>query len=98
MRGHLAMLLIPALLAVLCCGQQATQPVPADQGRQSPSSATATQSASSSQENERMFGVLPTYSIVNGGYAPPLTPGGKFKLFVANTTDPFVLFGTGLQA
>ncbi len=45
-----------------------------------------------------MFGVLPTYSIVNGRYAPPLTPGGKFRLFVDNSTDPFVFVAIGLQA
>jgi hypothetical protein len=42
--------------------------------------------------------MVPTYGIANGKDTPPLTPKGKFKLFVYGTTDPFVLFGTGLQA
>ena len=94
MRRCLAMLLIHTPLAIVCCGQQATRPTPT---AQSPAPGTL-QGTNSSQEQERLFGVLPTYSIVNGKYAPPLTPGGKFRLFVANSTDPFIFFGIGLQA
>ena len=94
MRIPLAMLLIPALLTILCRAQETPQPTPVTK---SSAPQTAPEGTVAPQEHERMFGLVPTYSIVNGTYAAPLTPGGKFKLFVSDSTDPFVLFGTGLQ-
>lgn len=91
----LAILFIPVLLTTVCRAQETSQPTPPTM----PSAPqTATQGASASQEHERMFGLVPTYAIVNGTSAAPLTPTGKFKLFVSDSTDPFILFGTGLQA
>ena len=52
----------------------------------------------SAADQERMFGVIPTHAITNDKNAPPLTPGGKFRIFLDNTTDPFILIGAGLQA
>ena len=52
----------------------------------------------SASDHERMFGVIPTHAITNDKNAPPLTPRGKFRVFLDNTTDPFILIGTGLQA
>jgi hypothetical protein len=41
------------------------------------------------KKSERIFGVVPTYTITDARSAPPLTPKQKFGLFVKGTLDPF---------
>lgn len=48
--------------------------------------------------SERVFGVVRTFGITNDKNAPPLTPRGKFRIFIQNVTDPFTFVGTALQA
>jgi hypothetical protein len=43
----------------------------------------------SKKKSERIFGVVPTYTITDARSAPPLTPKQKFGLFVKGTLDPF---------
>lgn len=47
--------------------------------------------------SERVFGVVRTFGITNDKNAPPLTPRGKFRIFIQNVTDPFTFVGTALQ-
>lgn len=55
-------------------------------------------SAKEPVKQQRLFGIVPTYSMTNIKDAAPLTPGGKFKIFVQNTTDPFTPVGAALVA
>jgi hypothetical protein len=50
------------------------------------------------KEAERIFGVVPAYSITDAQNAPPLKSKEKFQLFVRGTLDPFPLVMFGLQA
>jgi hypothetical protein len=47
---------------------------------------------------ERIFGVVPAYSITDAQNAPPLTSKQKFHLFVSGTLDPFPFAVYGIQA
>jgi len=49
-------------------------------------------------DSERVFGVVRTFGITDDKHAPPLTSGGKFRIFTQNVTDPFTFVGTALQA
>ena len=106
---YLGLLFCLVLLTGIAFGQNAI-PVPEQPRLQTAScdsqcSATQEKAGANSQatkssaaDQERMFGVIPTHAITNDKNAPPLTPGGKFRVFLDNTTDPFILIGTGLQA
>jgi hypothetical protein len=48
--------------------------------------------------SERIFGVVPTYTITNARNAPPLTSKQKFGLFAKGTLDPFPTVVYLLQA
>jgi len=54
--------------------------------------------ASSKKESERIFGVVPAYSITDAKNSPPLTSKDKFHLFVSGTLDPFPFVVYGIQA
>jgi hypothetical protein len=49
-------------------------------------------------DDQRIFGIMPSYSITNSKDAAPLTARGKFKIFVQNTTDPLMPVGAALVA
>lgn len=48
--------------------------------------------------SERVFGVVRTFGITDDKNAAPLTPGGKFRIFRQNVTDPFTFVGVAIQA
>ncbi len=50
------------------------------------------------EEHQRLLGVLPTFNVVIGGVAPPLTPKQKFSLFFHSVTDPAQFVVVGLDA
>ena len=50
------------------------------------------------EEHQRLLGVLPTFNVVLGGVAPPLTPKQKFSLFLHTAIDPAQFVVTGLDA
>lgn len=52
----------------------------------------------SKTETERIYGVVPAYSIVNARNLPPLKSGEKFKLFARGTLDPFPVAVYAIQA
>ena len=52
----------------------------------------------SKKEPERIFGVVPAYSITDAQNAPPLTSKKKFHLFVSGTLDPFPFAVYAIQA
>lgn len=56
---------------------------------------TATQSK---KESERIFGVVPAYSITDARNAPPLKNKDKFQLFISGTLDPFPFVVYAIQA
>jgi hypothetical protein len=53
---------------------------------------------SSQAQSERIFGIVPAYSITDARNAPPLTSKEKFKLFVSGTLDPFPFAVYAVQA
>jgi len=50
------------------------------------------------EEHQHIFGVVPNYNTVIGGYADPLTAGEKFQLFFKSSVNPFVFVSTALIA
>jgi hypothetical protein len=52
----------------------------------------------SKKQSERMFGVVPAYSITDARNAPPLKRKEKLKLFVSGTLDPFPFAVYAIQA
>jgi hypothetical protein len=52
----------------------------------------------SKKASERIFGVVPAYSITDAKNAPPLKHKEKFKLFVSSTLDPFPFAVYAIQA
>jgi hypothetical protein len=50
------------------------------------------------KESERIFGVVPAYSITDTKNLPPLKSKDKFHLFVKGTLDPFPFVVYGIQA
>ena len=54
--------------------------------------------AQSKKGSERMFGIVPTYSITDAQNAKPLTSKEKFQLFVRGTLDPFPFVVYAVQA
>lgn len=50
------------------------------------------------EQSRRMVGVIPAFGITNRKNPPPLTPGGKFHLFVKSAFDPVQFGVVGLQA
>jgi len=65
---------------------------------QVPQGAKNSSQAQSEKEPERIFGIVPAYSITNARNAPPLTSKEKFKLFVSGTLDPFPFAVYAVQA
>ena len=54
--------------------------------------------AQAEKKPERIFGVVPAYSITDTRNAPPLTSRQKFGLFVSGTLDPFPFAVYAIQA
>jgi hypothetical protein len=54
-----------------------------------PTQSDGSSTPESKKKSERIFGVVPTYTITDARSAPPLTPKQKFGLFVKGTLDPF---------
>jgi len=54
--------------------------------------------AESKKDSDRIFGIVPAYSITDARNAPPLTSKEKFKLFVQGTLDPFPPVAYAIQA
>ena len=75
-----------------------------------PASASTTQAGKTAQKGEkekdiekqeqsqRVLGLYPQFSVTSRQNAPPLTPGGKFHLFVKSAFDPFEFVLAGIQA
>jgi len=79
----------------------AKAPVPPD----APSSAdTQTSTAKNEkqiekqEQSQRMLGVIPNFGTTSRQNAPPLSPGGKFHLFLKSAFDPVEIAVVGLQA
>jgi hypothetical protein len=53
---------------------------------------------SKSKSSERIFGVVPAYTITDARNAPPLTARQKFGLFAKGALDPFPVAAYALQA
>ena len=105
MTGRLGELLCLAVLVLFTVASDFGQDSGSNQARGDSTDGSPSQDhqqrATSTKEpvkKQRLFGVVPTYSITNSKDATPLTPGGKFRIFVQNTTDPFTPVGAALVA
>jgi hypothetical protein len=89
---------IPCL--VLCAGMMAQNtPPPAPQPPPNASSKSEEEKQIEKQEqSQRMLGVIPQFGTTSRRDAPPLTPSGKFHLFVRSAFDPVEFGVVGLQA
>lgn len=50
------------------------------------------------EQSQRIFGVMPQFTVTSRHDAPPLTSGQKFHLFVKGTFDPFQYAVAGFEA
>lgn len=55
-------------------------------------------SKAENQQEDRIFGIVPAYTITDARNAPPLKSSEKFKLFYRTTLDPFPTVAYALQA
>lgn len=86
----------------LACGQ-GQESAPSDttsQVQEKPSSqeGQGPPESKSKKESEKIFGVVPAYSITDAKNSPPLKSKDKFNLFVRGTLDPFPFVVYGIQA
>ena len=73
--------------------------VPPDKSKQGTASQkVAQQQTVPEKKSDRIFGVVPAYTITDAKNAPPLKPNQKFHLFVVGTLDPFPFVAYAIQA
>jgi hypothetical protein len=70
---------------------QSQETAPPDRLAQVPQAAKNSSEAQSEKESERIFEIVPAYSMTDARDAPPLMNKEKCKLFVSGTLDPFPL-------
>jgi len=63
-----------------------------------PQSSTTQSQPAQNGEKERVFGVVPQFSVTSQSSLTPLTQGQKFHLFLRGSLDPFTFFSSGFQA
>ena len=92
---------VPQTSASTGSGQQ----VPANAQPSSPATATGAQQSNGTssdplktEEKQRLLGIVPAFNSVEGGVAPPLTPGQKFDLWYRSAIDPFTFVVAGIDA
>lgn len=91
---------LTALLIALCSvnwAQSTTTPNSAQTVTAAPKTETEKEIEKKEQE-QRMLGVVPMFTVTSRRNAPPLSRRGKFQLFVRSTFDPFEYAAAGLQA
>jgi len=106
MRANLLFLLLVSLFPSSVSRAQesaGTQPdglPPVLPGRAAPveQPATPTESPHAGEKHPRLFWVVPTYGVTDIKSVSPLTPGGKWRLFVKNESDPFTLGWVAFEA
>ena len=77
-------------------GQSAS--TPQNQAPPSSSNVGTSPPQSKNKSPERIYGVVPAYTITDARDAPALTPKEKFELFAKGTLDPFPYAAYALQA
>jgi len=84
------------LIAALACpGSRASPQQASAAGSQR---ATDSSADSQSKSENRIFGIVPAYSITDAHKLPALKNKDKFQLFVRGTVDPFPFFVYAMQA
>jgi hypothetical protein len=71
---------------------------PQVQAATSAQGSTGSPKSEAEKKPERIFGVVPAYSVTDAQNAPPLTSRQKFQLFVSGTLDPFPFVAYAIQA
>lgn len=105
---HACRLLGTLLVGILAGAPLAAAQLPeAPQEQKTPQQPTAapqqqpeheTDAGLNKEEHQRLLGVLPTFNVVLGGSAPPLTSKQKFHLFFRSAIDPTQFVTVGLSA
>lgn len=87
------------VLALLLTFASLTSAASAQTNPQStPQTSTAQSQPAQSGEQERVFGVIPQFSVTSQSSLTPLTQGQKFHLFLRGSFDPFTFLSSGFQA
>lgn len=63
-----------------------------------PDAPSAQKESSTATSEGYVLGVIPQFNVTDAKNTKPLTPGGKFHLFVRQTFDPFQFIGVGFVA
>ncbi len=82
---------LPPAQPALPVQQRPTQQNPQDQAEEE-------KQIEQKEQSQRAAGILPTFGVTSRQDAPPLTPKGKFHLFVKSAFDPVTFGIVGLQA
>jgi hypothetical protein len=93
--------LVACPASLLCAQAQelARQGDPLPSQSQSPSGQTeAAPKPKPDGKSERIFGIVPAYTITDARNAPALKPSEKFKLFYQTSLDPFPIGAYAVQA
>jgi hypothetical protein len=98
--GSLFLLVCSAPLLIWGQSERVKQSATSPQLQAPPTSPEASPSPpqSKSQSSERIFGVIPAYTITDARNAPPLTARQKFGLFAKGALDPFPFVAYAVQA
>lgn len=91
----------PSLPSGSSSSASAPAPAPAQTGNALPQQETPKQKSDDqlkAEEKQRMLGIMPAFNSVESGYAPPLTPHGKFELWYKSAIDPFTFATAGIDA
>jgi hypothetical protein len=84
--------------AQICRSQQAPPPSAGDKDRDRNPAQKGSDSSAQPSGQERIFGLLPSYGMVeSGGQPPPLTSGQKFKLAL-QYLNPYTFFFVAAEA
>ncbi len=78
-------------------GQAAQLPAPADATPQKSQQDQASEDLKK-EEHQRIFGVVPNFTMMDNSNAPPLTSGQKFHLMLKSSTDPYAFVLAGIVA
>jgi hypothetical protein len=75
-----------------------TQPATSDTQNGTPQRETKEKEIQKQEQSQRVLGLYPQFSVTSRQNAPPLSPGGKFRLFAKSGFDPFAFVLAGIQA
>jgi len=98
---HFVVLLLPSGLcaqAISFISVQETQKTSPAETLPAAQDVAPGQSAAVQEQHPRLFWIIPTYAVSNNKSPHPLSSREKFRLFLKNTTDPYTIGYTAVEA